>query len=162
MQELVLLKLVDAESRLCLLSDLDGNAIGEVKLPRDVLLKAFPTDEIRWGEWAKRTASGTNKARPQTAWERKADAIATAFQLRRKDLKRFRKPKARAQHLPFETSTWASAAHRMENASRLRWYRKMRSPWKAWAETCSRNQNRRNEARNAGCERNGQDDSEVD
>jgi hypothetical protein len=160
MQEIVLLKLIDAHSCFCALDNLGGQRICEFKMPKAAFVKAFDCEQVRWQRWAEE-AIGKPRCL-QTTWGRRAAGIAQAFRLRARDLLRRRKPRSRAIHEPYATSTWQEAAARMENASRMKWYRKMRSPWMAWAETCSRNQNRRSEAKNAGCEHNRQGGSQDD
>jgi len=129
------------------LLDKSGRKVGHVKISRIGQLGDRAAREYLWHVWA-RSVIGRYGFRLQMKllddtyddWHRKARALAASFRLRKHNVPRRTERRRLNRHV---TTTWWEAAKRMVWQGHNRFRYRVRSGWVRWANTVSRNQNKR-------------------
>ncbi len=101
-------------------------------------------DNLIWMEASRRIACravSNASAKQYDPWRNRLDSLASSLRMRRRFLQSA--PRSRQRFERFSTSTWEESVHRIWQQADARRRKASRTGWERWADTVSRNHNRK-------------------
>lgn len=116
-------------------------------VPREAItgpVNSVVSESILWKVAVARMSRSSGDYKAKDPWSTKAASLAKSFYLRSRDLAR---PRSHYRRPP--PATWKDASKWLRIQARNHFLNQSQSPWSRWADTVSRNHNRKSKARYA-------------